>query len=67
MPESKLRRSFKWLRQLTRLMNGIPDYENYVQLRAVSHPGEPVMTYEQFFRDRQEARYSKRQCTTRCC
>lgn len=67
MFKTKLHRGYKWFRQLSRLMIGVPDYENYVALRAVSHPDEPAMTYEQFFRERQDARYSKRQCTTRCC
>lgn len=67
MFKTKVHNGFKWFRQLSRLMIGVPDYENYVALRAASHPDEPVMTYEQFFRERQDARYSKRQCTTRCC
>jgi uncharacterized short protein YbdD (DUF466 family) len=39
-------------------MVGIPDYENYVSHRRTFHPGEPVMSYEEFFRERQEARYA---------
>ena len=41
-----------------RLMVGIPDYETYVQHRQTHHPGEPVMSYEEFFRNRVEARYA---------
>jgi uncharacterized short protein YbdD (DUF466 family) len=41
-----------------RLMVGVPDYPTYVAHRRESHPGEPVMTYEEFFRERQEARYA---------
>lgn len=41
-----------------RLMVGIPDYETYVKHRQTAHPGEPIMTYEEFFRERLEARYS---------
>jgi uncharacterized short protein YbdD (DUF466 family) len=41
-----------------RLMVGIPDYETYVLHRRTAHPGEPVMSYEEFFRERQEARYA---------
>ena len=33
-----------------RLMVGIPDYQTYVMHRQTNHPGQPVMTYEEFFR-----------------
>jgi uncharacterized short protein YbdD (DUF466 family) len=49
-----------------RLMVGVPDYETYVEHRRVRHPGEPVMTYEEFFRERQDARYGKGKMN-RCC
>ena len=41
-----------------RLMVGVPDYETYVAHRRVNHPDQPVMTYKEFFRERQEARYA---------
>jgi uncharacterized short protein YbdD (DUF466 family) len=41
-----------------RLMVGLPDYDAYVAHRECNHPGEPVMSYEDFFRDRQQARYA---------
>jgi uncharacterized short protein YbdD (DUF466 family) len=41
-----------------RLMVGVPDYDNYVQHRQTRHPGEPVMTYEEFFQNRLQARYA---------
>ncbi len=44
--------------QAARLMVGIPDYETYVRHRQTFHPDEPIMSYEQFFRERQEARYA---------
>ena len=44
--------------ETARLMVGVPDYESYVAHRRKDHPGEPVMTYEEFFRERQEARYA---------
>jgi uncharacterized short protein YbdD (DUF466 family) len=44
--------------QTARLMVGVPDYENYVAHRKAHHPDEPIMTYAEFFRDRQNARYS---------
>ena len=47
----------RYLGQSMRLMMGLPDYDTYVSHREVTHPGEPVMTYEEFFKERQEARY----------
>jgi len=47
-----------WVAQTARLMVGIPDYETYVRHRRTTHPGEPVMTYEEFFIERQTARYA---------
>jgi uncharacterized short protein YbdD (DUF466 family) len=41
-----------------RLACGIGDYEAYVAHRRATHPGEPVLSYAAFFRDRQEARYA---------
>lgn len=40
-----------------RLMIGVPDYETYVRHRQINHPGLPVMSYEEFFAERQQARY----------
>ncbi len=48
----------RWAVRTARLMVGIPDYDTYVQHRRMHHPGEPVMTFEEFFRERQEARYA---------
>jgi uncharacterized short protein YbdD (DUF466 family) len=53
--------------QMSRLMVGIPDYDAYVAHRMVQHPDLPVMTYEEFFRDRQMARYGGGGGTIRCC
>jgi uncharacterized short protein YbdD (DUF466 family) len=44
--------------QTARLMVGIPDYDTYVLHRQTNHPDKPIMTYKEFFRERQEARYS---------
>jgi uncharacterized short protein YbdD (DUF466 family) len=48
----------EWAVRTARLMVGIPDYETYVQHRRQFHPKEPIMTYEEFFRERQDARYA---------
>jgi uncharacterized short protein YbdD (DUF466 family) len=47
-----------WSVRTARLMVGVPDYETYVRHRQVNHPGQPIMTYEEFFVERQEARYA---------
>jgi uncharacterized short protein YbdD (DUF466 family) len=39
-------------------MVGIPEYQTYVDRRRISHPGEPIMTYEEFFKERQNVRYA---------
>jgi uncharacterized short protein YbdD (DUF466 family) len=38
-------------------MVGIPDYDTYVEHMRRAHPGAAVMTYAEFFRERQNARY----------
>ncbi len=53
------------LKQTSQLMIGVPDYDTYVTHRKTTHPKEPIMTYEEFFRERQENRYSGR--IGRCC
>lgn len=47
-----------WSVRAARLMVGVPDYETYVRHCQVQHPGQPIMTYEEFFRERQQARYA---------
>jgi len=60
---------FLWGRavQTARLMVGIPDYETYVAHRRAHHPGEPVMSYTEFFRERQKARYANEKGRLGCC
>jgi len=55
----------KYLGQAARLMVGLPDYDTYVAHMKATHPDRPVMNYEEFFRERQEARYGGG--TGRCC
>jgi uncharacterized short protein YbdD (DUF466 family) len=43
--------------QTARLMVGVPDYDAYVAHRRAHHPAEPIMSYPEFFRERQQARY----------
>jgi uncharacterized short protein YbdD (DUF466 family) len=54
-----------WATQAARLMIGIPDYDTYVAHRRAKHPEEPIMTYVEFFRERQQARYTIG--NGRCC
>jgi uncharacterized short protein YbdD (DUF466 family) len=50
----------RYLGQALRLMVGLPDYENYVAHVRRTHPGQTPMSYEEFFRERQSARYGGR-------
>ena len=43
--------------QLGRVVIGVPDYETYLQHLRKHHPDRVPMSYEQFFVDRQAARY----------
>ncbi|MNG13682.1 hypothetical protein PS726_03307 [Pseudomonas fluorescens] len=63
----KLQQVARLFSQSARLMVGVPEYDNYVAQMARNHPGEPVMSYEMFFRERQEARFGRGKCNTRCC
>jgi uncharacterized short protein YbdD (DUF466 family) len=51
--------------ETARLAVGVPDYARYAEHRKLHHPGEVIMSYEEFFMDRQRARYKKG--TSRCC
>ena len=46
-------------------MVGVPDYGSYVAHMKATHPDQPPMSYEAFFRERQAARYGSRM--GRCC
>jgi uncharacterized short protein YbdD (DUF466 family) len=48
----------EWMVRTARLMIGIPDYQTYLDHRQACHPHDRVMTYEEFFRERQDARYA---------
>ena len=57
----------QYLGQTARLMVGMPRYDTYVEHSRSLHPDAPVMTYEQFFRERQDARYGGKGRVGRCC
>ena len=56
----------KYLGQTARLRVGLPEYSSYVAHMEKNHPHEPMLTYEQFFRERQEARFGGKS-GFRCC
>ena len=56
-----------YLGQTARLMVGLPDYDNYLTHMQTVHPDKPAMTYEEFFRERQDARYGGNGKISRCC
>ncbi|MHC5307141.1 YbdD/YjiX family protein [Bartonella sp. LJL80] len=56
----------KYLGQAAKLMVGVPDYDNYVQHMKLTHPDQEPMTYPEFFRERQDARYGGKG-GFRCC
>ncbi|MGO8866199.1 MAG: YbdD/YjiX family protein [Alphaproteobacteria bacterium] len=53
-----VRTLYNWAARTARLMVGVPDYQTYVEHRKAFHPKEPIMSYEEFFRERQNARYA---------
>jgi uncharacterized short protein YbdD (DUF466 family) len=61
------RTAVDWATRTARLMIGIPDYQTYVRHRQTFHPRDPIMTYEEFFRERQESRYAVGQGRFRGC
>ncbi|AJC20604.1 YbdD/YjiX family protein [Pandoraea pulmonicola] len=63
---SELGKVGRYLGQAMRLMVGLPDYDTYVAHMRATHPDRPVMSYEAFFRERQEARYGGKS-GGRCC
>lgn len=58
----------KYLGQAARMLVGIPDYDTYVLHMQTNHPDQPPMTYKEFFRERQQARYGgDGKGDMRCC
>jgi uncharacterized short protein YbdD (DUF466 family) len=53
-----LARMGQYLGQAARALVGMPDYDTYVQHMRTVHPDRTPMTYEEFFRERQDARYN---------
>lgn len=55
------------LAQAARLMIGLPDYEHYLAHMRCRHPARLAMSPEEFFRNRQEARYGGKGRMRGCC
>jgi uncharacterized short protein YbdD (DUF466 family) len=56
------------LRQGAQLMIGQGDYDAYAGHRRARHPDEPVMTREEYFRERQASRFGEGgRRALRCC
>jgi uncharacterized short protein YbdD (DUF466 family) len=64
-PGARLRRLVRVAGRTFAQVIGVPDYEAYLAHRLATHPDEPVMSREAFYRNRQEARFGSGQ--GRCC
>ncbi|MER0204269.1 MULTISPECIES: YbdD/YjiX family protein [Nitrosomonas] len=64
---SKITLTLRHFAQSLRLMVGMPEYSTYVDHMKSTHPDRAIMTYEEFFRERQEARYGGKGRLNRCC
>lgn len=63
----KLTQTLRLIAQSFRLMVGVPEYSTYVKHMQSMHPDRPIMSYEAFFRERQEMRYGGNGKVSRCC
>jgi Uncharacterized small protein len=54
------------LRQMARMMVGVPDYDAYLRHMLANHPDRTPMDRTEFFRERQEARYGGKN-GGKCC
>lgn len=55
----------RYFAQSFRLMVGVPNYDAYLDNHRRTHPEGTPMSYEEFFRERQQARYGGG--AGRCC
>ena len=58
---------WRYLSQSLRLMIGLPDYGAYLRHAQAQHPDVVPMSYEEFFCERQQARYAGKGRMGRCC
>jgi uncharacterized short protein YbdD (DUF466 family) len=68
MTGEELRQGIKqrchYLWRYLRQASGDDAYERYIAHQLIAHPGQPVLTRTQFFRKRQDEKWSK---IKRCC
>ncbi len=64
---SELAQVGRYLGQSMRLMVGLPEYDTYLAHMEKTHPDQPAMSYEEFFKERQEARYGGAGKRGGCC
>ena len=65
MISERFMRSVRLAVQSLRLMVGVPEYHAYVEHMHTAHRDKAAMTYQEFFRERQAARYGGN--VGRCC
>lgn len=54
---AELGQAGRYMAQSLRLMVGLPDYGGYLKHMQLNHPEQAPMSFEAFFRERQQARY----------
>ncbi|MDN5752258.1 MAG: YbdD/YjiX family protein [Nitrosospira sp.] len=64
---TKIIKAGRYFGQSMRLMVGVPEYGTYVAHMKNTHADQRIMSYQEFFRERQEARYGGNGKVTRCC
>ena len=62
---ARLDRFWRAAVRTARLAIGVPDYDNYVAHMRSRHPDARVMSYPEFFNERQQKRYGTGR--TGCC
>lgn len=62
---ARIQGAARYLGQSLRLMVGVPEYSTYVTHMRDKHPDRPIMAYQEFFRERQKAKYDGK--VGRCC
>lgn len=67
MINNQMNHIWKRFAQSFRLMVGVPEYSAYVEHMRSAHPEQTIMSQEEFFRERMEARYGGKDRLNRCC
>jgi len=67
MINNQMNHVWKQFAQSLRLMVGVPEYSVYVEHMRSVHPEQTIMSQEEFFRERMEARYGGKGRLNRCC